>query len=72
MTVTIPDRSGSRWSVELSTVTIPDACPACGGPRGEPTEHQFFEDGVTFTVDRWVNPCGHVDLYQDVLKEAGV
>lgn len=77
MKVTIRDRAteDARWgqpglfSPVLRTIEIPDTCPVCGGPRGVPTKRPFYEDGVTFAVDCWTNPCGHIDSYVDVLKE---
>lgn len=58
--------------VSVRTVTISDRCPACGGPRGKDTVrgHNFRVDGDWFNVDRWDNPCGHVDYYANVLAEA--
>lgn len=74
-TVRIIDRSG--WGVPnasyptVRTVSIAWVCPVCGGPRGEPSETNFIEDGEWLNVHTWSNPCGHVDAYQDVLIEAG-
>jgi hypothetical protein len=58
------------WDVRVSPVEISAYCPVCGGPRGEPKWHHFCEDGEWLTCQTWDNPCGHVDLYKDVLKEA--
>lgn len=77
MTVRVGDRSS--WSfgrtLPVLTVTIPAVCPRCGGPRGEPEELVFSEwmlhrGKVTYLTHRWFNPCGHVDLQQDVVAEA--
>lgn len=54
----------------VRTVEIGDVCPQCGGPRGVPYGHNGHEDGEWYHVDRWDNPCGHRDRYEDVLKEA--
>jgi len=54
----------------VTTVTIPAVCPRCGGPRGEARTLRQHEDGTTYFVDVWDNPCGHVDLYEDVVREA--
>ena len=72
MTVTVVDRSlwGRGPYPLIITVTIADTCPTCGGPRGAPQPHRFHEDGDWYTVDVWQNPCGHVDMYDDVLAEA--
>ncbi|MFF4900543.1 hypothetical protein [Streptomyces sp. NPDC001068] len=54
------------------TVTISTCCPRCGGPRGVETvrPYAFVHDGDHLTVHRWSNPCGHVDLYENVVAEA--
>jgi len=70
MKVIIVKREG--WSVTTPTVEISDKCPVCGGQRGTPTWHHFCEDGEWFTCNIWKNDCGHVDLYEDVIKEAGI
>lgn len=49
--------------------------PDCKKPRGEPYEvvlTHYDRPGKTFTVDRWQNPCGHHDLYCDILTEAAL
>ena len=58
------------WNVSTVMVEISDKCPVCGGPRGIPTWHNFCEDGEWLSVNVWENPCGHVDLYKNVLIEA--
>lgn len=75
ITVRVADRS--TWGSSLPyprivTVTIAATCPRCGGPRGVDTirGHRFHEDGEWYVVDRWSNPCGHVDMYDAVLREA--
>lgn len=78
MTVTVRDHAAesAAWGKPglfhpiLRTVTISDRCPTCGGPRGEATKCPCYEDGVSFVVDCWTNPCGHIDRYADVLKES--
>lgn len=61
---------GDGWQYYPKTITIGDYCPICGGKRGEPVNHTFCEDGEWFNVDKWENPCGHIDKYGDCLKEA--
>lgn len=56
----------------VRTVTIPAVCPVCGGPRGEVQGHNACEDGEYFHINVWFNDCGHVDLYDAVLVEAGI
>ena len=79
MRVTVIDRDfiSKAWgngyrsiAQALATIDIPDTCTVCGGPRGEPRMQRQCEDGEWFDVSRWDNPCGHVDAYRDVLKEA--
>jgi hypothetical protein len=45
-------------------------CPICGGPRGTIYNRTHHEDGSTLLINVWLNPCGHVDKYQDVIEEA--
>lgn len=52
---------------QIIMVTVPWFSLTCEGPRGEPFTHHFVEDGGCYTCDRWNNPCGHVDMYIDVL-----
>jgi len=60
---------GDGWIYHPMRVNIADVCPACGEKRGEPKPYNFCEDGEWFTVDRWDNPCGHVDAYKDCYFE---
>lgn len=76
MSVRVCDRGdgpGYR-GVCIVTVTISTRCPRCGGPRGFATvrPHRFHEDGDGdwYVVDRWDNPCGHIDMHENVLREA--
>lgn len=76
MTVTVRDRSAeSPWGSGLiqpvtRKVTISAFCPQCGGRRGEPKGLNSVEDGAHYWVQTWANPCGHTDMYSDVIKEA--
>ena len=73
MKVTIMYRNnydgGDGWTYYPQTITISDKCPICGGERGKPYAYHFMEDGESFTVSRWDNPCGHIDHYGDCWKE---
>jgi hypothetical protein len=69
MTVDVIKRTNGGWDLRIVSVTIPDTCPKCGGKRGEPWAHRFHEDGRWYTCSRWDNPCGHIDMYSDVLRE---
>src|SRR5690606_41858302 len=54
----------------IRQVTIPAACPRCGGPRGVARNLNQCDDGAYYSVDVWDNPCGHVDMYAAVVKES--
>lgn len=78
MRVTIIDRAklDSEWGISqfrpdrsLVTIEISDKCPSCGGPRGTPYWRRMCEEGDWYDAQCWTNPCGHVDMYADVLKE---
>lgn len=78
MKVTVRDRSaeGAWGSGPINpcvvTVEIADNCPVadCGARRGEPRHLRQVDDGAWYSVQVWDNPCGHVDMYEDVVKEA--
>lgn len=61
---------GDGWTYYPITISISDDCPICGKKRGKPYPYYFCEDGEWFTVDKWTNPCGHLDKYRECLKEA--
>lgn len=70
--VKIIDRS--TWGTSgpypnIISVEIMDTCIRCGGPRGEPREESFSEDGGFYSCHRWENPCGHIDTYDKCLEE---
>jgi hypothetical protein len=76
-TVVVLDRAAqdAAWGrggggLVFRTVTLVWICPSCFGPRGEPSPRRFCEDGEFYWVDCWQNPCGHVDHYPEVLREA--
>lgn len=74
MQVTIMYRNsfegGDGWTYYPKQITIGDNCPVCNAKRGMPYNHHFCEDGEWFDVDKWDNPCGHVDKYSDCFNEA--
>lgn len=76
MTVRVRDRSAeARWGSGptrpfVRAVTISAYCPACGERRGKPENANTCDDGEHYSVDRWTNPCGHLDSYADVVTEA--
>jgi len=76
MTVTVRDRSreapwgsGPTYPVTRK-ITISAFCPVCGEHRGEPQGLNQCDDGAYYWVQVWVNPCGHRDMYADVVNEA--
>lgn len=73
MTVKVGDRGYTRSyeGVRVRTVVISAVCPQCGGPRGEKLPGRIIEDGEYYWVHNWDNPCGHADMYDAVLREAG-
>lgn len=73
MVVTIPACSEhAGFPGNTITVEISDRCPVCGGPRGKPYETISYDGSRRLAVDGWKNPCGHVDKYSDVRKEAAM
>jgi hypothetical protein len=60
---------GDGWTYHPMAVTISAACPLCGCERGDPKQHRFHEDGEWFTVQKWKNDCGHMDLYSNLYRE---
>ena len=61
---------GDGWTYYPVTIEISGNCPICGQLRGKPYPYNFCEDGEWSTVDRWDNPCGHIDKYGDCIREA--
>ena len=71
MTVTIPRKEEhGGWEGNLATVKILDTCPVCGERRGDVFKGFSYDGSRRLTVDCWKNPCGHVDKYTAVVKEA--
>lgn len=76
ITVTIRDHSRERpWGSGLTSpytrkITISAFCPRCGERRGEPRGRNSCDDGAYYWVEEWGNPCGHIDRYDAVAKEA--
>lgn len=70
-TVEVPTTPNHEGLPFLRTrVTLRWNCPKCGQPRGEIYRTVSYDGHCWMGVDGWVNPCGHVDYYADVLKEA--
>lgn len=69
-TVTIPaTREHNGWAA--TTVTLIWECPVCGGPRGDVFKTVSYDGSRRLYCDGWRNPCGHVDSYAAVRREAG-
>lgn len=69
-TVRIPSAEPVGGWRQVLEVTVPWVCPACGGPRGEVCPTLAHDGRHPMHVDAWDNPCGHLDLYADVEREA--
>lgn len=70
MRVTIPLlQQHAGYSSNLGTFEIEDKCPKCNKPRGKIFEAISYDGSRRLHVDSWINPCGHIDLYEDVRKE---
>jgi hypothetical protein len=71
MKVTIPKiKAHAGYPSNLETVEISDFCARCGAPRGKKSKTLSFDGSRRIEVDGWQNDCGHVDEYQDMIKEA--
>ncbi|MDH6284501.1 hypothetical protein [Prescottella agglutinans] len=69
--VRVADRRHSPFGLAtIRTITLDAICPLCSGPRGVPFDYDFVNDGEVLTCDQWLNPCGHFDMYNNVLVEA--
>ena len=54
----------------LAEYEISDNCPICGEKRGDIFPALSYDGSRRLNVDGWKNPCGHIDKYSDVRKEA--
>lgn len=75
MTVIVLDRGDGTHGYSGAnpvTITIRTTCAKCGGPRGWDAVRRRRNpyDGDWITSDEWTNPCGHVDMYEAVLRES--
>ena len=68
-TVRIPG-SNEHDGHHLTTVTPRWVCPVCGGPRGMIRPAISNDGSRQLACDGWTNPCGHVDTYTAVRREA--
>lgn len=70
-TVTIP-ACAEHNGFASTRVTLLWVCPTCGGPRGEPAPTISYDGSRRLGCDGWTNPCGHIDGYAAVRREAGL
>lgn len=67
--VIIPARD-NHDGVDAVLVSLKWVCPVCGKPRGEIKKVASYDGSRYLPCDGWINPCGHVDKYDAVRKEA--
>jgi len=70
-TVEIPGGDDHAGHHRIS-VTLLWECPRCGGPRGEVYRTVSYDGSRRLHCDGWTNPCGHVDYYSAMRREAGI
>lgn len=68
-TVEIPARDDHEGRASI-TVTLPWVCPSCGGPRGEVKRVVSYDGSLRLACDGWDNPCGYIDGYAGLRREA--
>lgn len=56
----------------LKKYEISDNCPKCGKPRGKIFKGLSYDGSRRLSVDCWNNPCGHIDMYEDIRKDGVV
>jgi len=67
--VTIPACSEHEGFYSIN-IMLYWACPVCGKLRGEIFKGLSYDGSRRLSVSCWKNPCGHVDAYPAVRKEA--
>lgn len=73
MIVTIPKFSEhAGYAGNLISLEISDFCPICGKPRGKIYGTHSYDGSLRLNVDGWINDCGHVDKYSDIVKDGKV
>lgn len=68
-TVTIP-ASAEHEGRHRIQVTLAWVCPRCKGPRGQVVRAVSYDGSRRLECDGWTNPCGHVDHYESLRREA--
>jgi uncharacterized protein (DUF983 family) len=70
MTVKVPTAiTNMRGFRKVVAIDISNRCPVCGGPRGRVFPALAYDGSIRMEVDRFDNPCGHIDKYENLLKE---
>lgn len=64
----IPNHEGNPFWIR--EIRISKYCPKCGGERGKPYKVRSYDGSKSIVCDGWKNPCGHIDLYKDVVAES--
>ncbi len=70
-TVEIPRVSEHEgYPGNIIRVNLKWVCPVCGAVRGNTVRSFSFDGSRRLGVDAWLNPCGHIDYYDNVREEA--
>ena len=64
----IPNHEGNQFWVR--DIRISKYCPKCGAERGKPYKTRSYDGSRFVGCEGWRNPCGHIDLYRDVVEES--
>jgi len=67
-TVFIPSKE-EHGGTDGIHVTVKWECPVCHKPRGPVYKTQSFDGSRRLDCDGWINECGHVDKYSNVVAE---
>lgn len=68
-TVTIPATPKHEGQLK-AVIKLEWVCPTCGQERGEINNVRSYDGSLSMVVDGWENPCGHIDKYTALIKEA--
>lgn len=69
-TVCISKRDSNGYLEGTQLINVNWVCPQCGQPRGKIVKGRVIEEAQNYTVDTWVNDCGHCDKYTNMQDEA--
>lgn len=59
-----------HWGLNGIRIKLYWRCPVCGGSRGEIRKVKSYDGSLVLFCNGWSNPCGHIDKYVNLLKEA--